>query len=75
MWHVMTKFIPYSKIQCSGPRYTSYPTVPYWQEQDFSLEMWKQTLKRAFDEQIRVKGLVGIYPFAICESFALLWLS
>ena len=32
------------KYNVAGPRYTSYPTVPYWQEQDFSLEMWRFSL-------------------------------
>ena len=38
------------KYNVAGPRYTSYPTVPYWDESSFSLQQWKQTLKRSFDE-------------------------
>ena len=36
------------KYNVPGPRYTSYPTVPYWEESGFSLELWKRTLKRSF---------------------------
>ena len=31
------------KYNVPGPRYTSYPTVPYWEEAQFSLNQWKQT--------------------------------
>ena len=37
------------KYNVPGPRYTSYPTVPYWDEALFSLELWKETLKKSFD--------------------------
>ena len=28
------------KYNVPGPRYTSYPTVPYWNETDFNYENW-----------------------------------
>lgn len=56
------------KYNVAGPRYTSYPTVPYWQEQDFSLEMWKQTLKRAFDETNTSEGISLYIHLPFCES-------
>ena len=34
------------KYNVPGPRYTSYPTVPYWEENLFSLEQWKNTFSR-----------------------------
>ena len=31
------------KYNVPGPRYTSYPTVPYWDESHFSLSKWKKS--------------------------------
>ena len=45
------------KYNVAGPRYTSYPTVPYWDESSFSLQQWKQTLKRSFDESNQSEGI------------------
>jgi oxygen-independent coproporphyrinogen III oxidase len=33
------------KYDIPGPRYTSYPTVPYWKTQLFSVDEWKQAVK------------------------------
>ncbi len=57
-----------NKYNIPGPRYTSYPTVPYWDENSFSTEKWIETFKRSFDES-NDKGGISIYihlPF--CES-------
>lgn len=32
------------KYNVAGPRYTSYPTVPYWDNTTFSIDAWKRTL-------------------------------
>ena len=32
------------KYDVPGPRYTSYPTVPYWDENSFSIDKWKEQL-------------------------------
>ena len=32
------------KYNVPGPRYTSYPTVPYWDETDFTYEIWTRVL-------------------------------
>lgn len=56
------------KYNVPGPRYTSYPTVPYWEEVSFSREAWQQSLQRAFAESNASEG-IGLYihlPF--CES-------
>lgn len=56
------------KYNVPGPRYTSYPTVPYWEEASFSREAWQQSLQRAFAESNASEG-IGLYihlPF--CES-------
>ncbi|MGE8542307.1 MAG: oxygen-independent coproporphyrinogen III oxidase [Acinetobacter sp.] len=56
------------KYNVPGPRYTSYPTVPYWDEQSFSLDIWKQTLKRSFDESNRSEGISLYIHLPFCES-------
>ncbi|GAA3517260.1 oxygen-independent coproporphyrinogen III oxidase [Aquimarina addita] len=39
-----------SKYNVAGPRYTSYPTVPYWDQDNFSLKLWKERLQKSFQE-------------------------
>ena len=56
------------KYNVPGPRYTSYPTVPYWDELSFSLDAWKQTLKRSFDESNRSEGISLYIHLPFCES-------
>ncbi|ENV19119.1 oxygen-independent coproporphyrinogen III oxidase [Acinetobacter guillouiae] len=56
------------KYNVAGPRYTSYPTVPYWEEASFSLQQWKQTLKRSFDESNHVEGISLYIHLPFCES-------
>lgn len=56
------------KYNVPGPRYTSYPTVPYWDERSFSIERWNETCRRSFSESGATDG-IGVYihlPF--CES-------
>ncbi|SKB31777.1 oxygen-independent coproporphyrinogen-3 oxidase [Salegentibacter holothuriorum] len=54
-----------SKYNVPGPRYTSYPTVPYWEEDSFSLTAWKESLKRSFSENKEISLYIHL-PF--CES-------
>lgn len=56
------------KYNLPGPRYTSYPTVPYWEEQYFSLKQWKQTLKRSFAESNQKEGISLYIHLPFCES-------
>ena len=56
------------KYNVPGPRYTSYPTVPYWEEQYFSLKQWKQTLKRSFAESNQKEGISLYIHLPSCES-------
>jgi oxygen-independent coproporphyrinogen-3 oxidase len=43
------------KYDVPGPRYTSYPTVPYWDEDTFSVQNWTKELKLLdLDEGISV---------------------
>ena len=34
-----------AKYNVPGPRYTSYPTVPYWDESTFHVEGWRETVR------------------------------
>ena len=56
------------KYNVPGPRYTSYPTVPYWEEAEFSLALWKQGLKRSFDESNQTEGISLYIHLPFCES-------
>ena len=44
------------KYNIPGPRYTSYPTVPFWDEEGIELEDWKSTTVRAFKESNDKEG-------------------
>lgn len=57
----MSKLI--QKYNIPGPRYTSYPTVPYWDEPNFTSEAWVQTLQQTEKKSI---SLYIHLPF--CES-------
>lgn len=57
-----------NKYNVSGPRYTSYPTVPYWDPEAFSLKQWKQNLKKAFDQSNSTEGISLYIHLPFCES-------
>lgn len=56
------------KYNVPGPRYTSYPTVPYWEEASFSAEAWQQSLKLAFAESNASEGISLYIHLPFCES-------
>ncbi|MCL4159908.1 UNVERIFIED_CONTAM: hypothetical protein GTU68_037830, partial [Idotea baltica] len=57
-----------NKYNVAGPRYTSYPTVPYWDDTTFSLEKWKSSLKFAFNESNSTEGISLYIHLPFCES-------
>lgn len=57
-----------NKYNIAGPRYTSYPTVPYWDESSFSLEKWKTSLKKSFQESNLKEGISVYIHLPFCES-------
>lgn len=57
-----------SKYNVAGPRYTSYPTVPYWDNDTFSLKKWKQTLKTSFNDTNTIEGISLYIHLPFCES-------
>lgn len=56
------------KYNVAGPRYTSYPTVPYWQEESFSIETWKNNLRKSFLESNNSEGISIYIHLPFCES-------
>ena len=56
------------KYNVPGPRYTSYPTVPYWDEDNFDIEIWIKTLRRTFKESNSKEGISLYIHLPFCES-------
>ncbi|HLP63101.1 oxygen-independent coproporphyrinogen III oxidase [Flavobacterium sp.] len=56
------------KYNVPGPRYTSYPTVPYWEENDFTLEKWKKDSIKSFLESNTSEGISLYIHLPFCES-------
>src|SRR3972149_4973081 len=56
-----------NKYNVAGPRYTSYPTVPYW-EKSPSVEEWKEEMKSSFDETNEKDGISIYIHLPFCES-------
>lgn len=57
-----------NKYNVAGPRYTSYPTVPYWNQDTFSLKKWKNSLKKSFKESNSTEGISLYIHLPFCES-------
>lgn len=56
------------KYNIPGPRYTSYPTVPYWEDHSFSSEKWKNSLRKSFRKSNSSKGISLYIHLPFCES-------
>ncbi|TFG77240.1 MAG: oxygen-independent coproporphyrinogen III oxidase [Flavobacteriales bacterium] len=56
------------KYNVPGPRYTSYPTVPYWNMDTFSGKEWKSTLQKSFEESNLSEGISLYLHLPFCES-------
>ena len=56
------------KYNVPGPRYTSYPTVPYWDELNFSYEDWQSTMLKSFEESNASEGISLYIHLPFCES-------
>lgn len=54
------------KYNVPGPRYTSYPTVPYW-ENEFNAEEWKQSFITAY-QNYKNEGISLYIHLPFCES-------
>lgn len=56
------------KYNVPAPRYTSYPTVPYWDTSVLSPTKWQQIVRRAFEETNEEKGISLYIHLPFCES-------
>jgi oxygen-independent coproporphyrinogen-3 oxidase len=56
------------KYNIPGPRYTSYPTVPYWNLDTFSGRQWRNTLIKNFNESNAEEGISLYIHLPFCES-------
>lgn len=56
------------KYNIPGPRYTSYPTVPYWQSSDFTVEAYVQQIQSTFQQTNTEAGISLYIHLPYCES-------
>ena len=62
------RFSLIQKYNVPGPRYTSYPTVPYWDENSFSQENWINAMQKTFKRTNTTEGLSLYIHLPFCES-------
>ncbi|ASU31953.1 oxygen-independent coproporphyrinogen III oxidase [Mucilaginibacter xinganensis] len=56
------------KYNVAAPRYTSYPTVPYWDNANFDAGQWQKAVKFSFDESNATDGISLYIHLPFCES-------
>ena len=56
------------KYNIQGPRYTSYPTVPFWNKEGIQESDWEDTVKRSFNESNTEEGISLYIHMPYCES-------
>ena len=56
------------KYNIAGPRYTSYPTVPYWGKEGIDYESWTSSVKKSFIESNTNEGISIYIHLPYCES-------
>jgi oxygen-independent coproporphyrinogen-3 oxidase len=56
------------KYNVPGPRYTSYPTVPYWDIDSFSSKKWEKSVQKSFIESNSTEGISLYIHLPYCES-------
>lgn len=56
------------KYNVAAPRYTSYPTVPYWDNDRFNPEQWKTLLQRSFSVSNQGAGISLYIHLPFCEQ-------
>ena len=66
--YIMSVSTLIQKYNVPGPRYTSYPTVPYWEEQSIDANKWMQTVKNSFADSNSSKGISIYVHLPFCES-------
>lgn len=56
------------KYNIPGPRYTSYPTVPYWDDASFSENAWENSVIKSFNESNAEEGISIYIHLPFCEA-------
>ena len=56
------------KYNIAGPRYTSYPTVPYWDTTVPTTDQWLTSVRKSFDETNEKDGISLYIHLPFCES-------
>ncbi|SEI58166.1 oxygen-independent coproporphyrinogen-3 oxidase [Dyadobacter koreensis] len=56
------------KYNTPGPRYTSYPTVPYWDKTPPTEQKWKELASNAFSISNNKEGISLYIHLPFCES-------
>ncbi|MGB3143536.1 MAG: oxygen-independent coproporphyrinogen III oxidase [Maribacter sp.] len=56
------------KYNVPGPRYTSYPTVPFWDSSTFSGKKWQESVQKSFHTSNSVTGISLYIHLPFCES-------
>lgn len=56
------------KYNIPGPRYTSYPTVPYWDLENFDKKDWESSVVRSFNESNDAEGISIYIHLPFCEA-------
>jgi oxygen-independent coproporphyrinogen-3 oxidase len=56
------------KYNVAGPRYTSYPTVPFWDINTFSGKKWEESVKKSFHLSNSTTGISLYIHLPFCES-------
>ncbi len=56
------------KYSVPVPRYTSYPTVPYWDETSFTSEKWIASVRESFEASNNASGISLYIHLPYCES-------
>ncbi|UCH39247.1 MAG: oxygen-independent coproporphyrinogen III oxidase [Gammaproteobacteria bacterium] len=64
----MTRHKLIQKYNIPGPRYTSYPTVPYWDHESIDPGKWMETVERAFEDSNASEGISLYIHLPYCES-------
>lgn len=56
------------KYNVPGPRYTSYPTVPHWDQETFNKQQWLNRLKDRFISTNKEEGISIYVHLPFCEN-------
>ena len=56
------------KYNIPGPRYTSYPTVPYWNQAGIDKQDWITSFQTSFKESNASEGISIYIHLPFCES-------